>query len=80
MTQIPRAALAGLTPAAIVAARRDGRLNAALGMAPADVDLLDRAQTEPLTRADLAGLARLGRHDLIVTAHNDNRTPTEESR
>jgi len=79
MTQITRDQLKGMTPEQIVQAKREGRLNALLGLAPADVALLDRATTAPLTRDDIAALARLNRHDLIVAARHDNRITTKEN-
>lgn len=79
MTQITRDQLKGMTPEQIVQAKREGRLNALLGMPPADVALLDQATTAPLTRDDIAALARLNRHDLIVAAQHDNRITTKEN-
>ncbi len=51
----------------IVAALADGRLNTLTGVPQGQTDLVDRAQRlAPVTRADLAELNRLGRHDLAA--------------
>lgn len=55
--------------AEIETARRAGRLDLTLGMAPADVATLDKARgTGPLTTADVHALSLLGEHNLIEAA------------
>lgn len=74
MSQLTHDDLAGMSPQAIVEAKAAGRLDALLGVPAADVELLDRARNGgTLTRPDLARLNRLGRPDLVVSAHEEDR-------
>ena len=51
----------------IEAAREAGRLDALLGVPADQIELVARARNlEPVTRAELAELNRLGRHDLVA--------------
>jgi hypothetical protein len=70
--QVTAAALRSMSPAQIITARTEGRLATLLGAPAADVALIDRASGQ-LTRDDLTALKKLGRHDLILAAHKENR-------
>ncbi len=64
--QLTKADLAGMKPEAIEAARVAGRLDGLLGVPREQTELIARAQRrDPVTRADLAELNRLGRYDLV---------------
>ena len=78
--QLTRADLNGMTPEQITDAFDAGRLAVTLGQyAPDEAPLIDRARHGAITRADIADLARLGRHDLIAAAVDDRRIITKEN-
>lgn len=65
--QLSRADLAGMTPAAINAAREAGQCADLLGVPREQTELITRAtRLQPVSRADLAALNRAGRHDLTA--------------
>lgn len=71
MTQYTREDLAHMTSEEIARAHDNGEFAQALGMTEADANLI--ATDGPLNRDDIRRLAELGRHDLIVAAHENNR-------
>jgi hypothetical protein len=72
--QLTREDLKAMTPEAIDEAHSAGRCDLLLGIPAADVEVQDRARSdEPLTRADVAQLRRIGRPDLIFDAHEAGR-------
>ena len=70
-TQLARSDLTRMTAAEIMTAKENGQLDELLGIPILERELT--ADTTIHTRETLAELARHGRHDLIVAAHETNR-------
>jgi hypothetical protein len=77
--QLAEADLKSMTPEQIVEAKDTGRLDALLGVPQDAIDLITRAKTGHLDRADLRELTRLNQHDLINAAHSEGRITTGDN-
>jgi hypothetical protein len=71
--QLNAADLKAMTPDQIVIAEAAGRLNVLLGMNTDDAETIRLAESgQPVTPEHIHRLSELGRHELVIKAHESN--------
>jgi hypothetical protein len=78
--QLNAADLKAMTPDQIVIAEAAGRLNVLLGMGLEDADAIRLAEAgEPITADQVRRLTSLDRHELVITAYENNNVTKENT-